>query len=115
VPTTLSLSVGAFRHAPVVRIYAVLDVRSRSHEPVGTVETFVCREDAERFVASIRADDPEYAAYLGIEERELETRLLGSGIGRRGGCFLAVGVLVILFALLAWWWSTVDLFDIGLL
>ena len=101
-----------------VRVYAVLDLRRTANDAVGgTVETFVRREDAERFVASIRKQDPSYAAYLGIEERDLETRLLGDGIGRRGGCLLALGILVILVALLAWWWSTVDLFDfdIGLL
>ena len=30
------------------------------------------REDAERFIAEVRGDDPEVAEKLGIEERELE-------------------------------------------
>jgi hypothetical protein len=37
------------------------------------VEVFVRREDAERFIEEVRGDDPEIAAKLRIEERELET------------------------------------------
>jgi len=33
---------------------------------------FVPREYAERFIADVRGDDPEVAAKLRIEERELE-------------------------------------------
>jgi hypothetical protein len=33
---------------------------------------FVRREDAERFIEELRGDDPELAASLRIEERELE-------------------------------------------
>jgi hypothetical protein len=36
------------------------------------VETFVRREDAERFIEEVRGDDPEMASYLRIEERERE-------------------------------------------
>jgi hypothetical protein len=36
------------------------------------VETFVRREDAERFIEDVRGDDPALASYLRIEERELE-------------------------------------------
>ena len=36
------------------------------------VETFVRREDAERFIEEVRGDEPELASYLRIEERELE-------------------------------------------
>jgi hypothetical protein len=32
---------------------------------------FIRREDAERFIAEVRGDDPEVAAKLRIEEREL--------------------------------------------
>jgi hypothetical protein len=32
----------------------------------------VRREDGERFIAEVRGDDPEMAAKLRIEERELE-------------------------------------------
>ena len=35
------------------------------------LEVFVRREDAERFVEEVRADDPELAAKLRTEEREL--------------------------------------------
>jgi hypothetical protein len=31
-----------------------------------------CREDAERFIEEVRGDDPEVAAKLRIEERELD-------------------------------------------
>jgi hypothetical protein len=34
------------------------------------VETFIRLEDAERFIAKVRGDDPEIAAKLRIEERE---------------------------------------------
>ncbi len=41
--------------------------------PLGdSLETFVRREDAERFIEEVRGDDPELAGYLRIEERELE-------------------------------------------
>ena len=35
-------------------------------------ETFAQRQDAERFIDEVRGDDPEAAAKLRIEERELE-------------------------------------------
>jgi hypothetical protein len=42
--------------------------------PLGdSLEVFVRREDAEQFVENVRGDDPEVAAKLRIEERELET------------------------------------------
>ena len=34
---------------------------------------FARREDAERFIAEVRGDDPEIAAKLRIEERDLES------------------------------------------
>jgi hypothetical protein len=37
----------------------------------GAVETFIRREDAERFIEEVRRDDPDLASYLRIEEREL--------------------------------------------
>jgi hypothetical protein len=37
-----------------------------------SLNVFVRREDAERFVADIRSDDPELVEGLRIEERELE-------------------------------------------
>jgi hypothetical protein len=36
------------------------------------VDVFVRREDAKRFVEELRGDEPELAANLRIEERELE-------------------------------------------
>jgi hypothetical protein len=41
--------------------------------PLGdSLEVFLRREDAERFIAEVRGDDPEAAADLRIEERELD-------------------------------------------
>jgi hypothetical protein len=45
----------------------------RSSSGGRTVDTFVRREDAERFMEEVRSDDPALASYLQIEERELET------------------------------------------
>ena len=70
----------------------------------------MAREDAECFIESIRRDDPERAQHLRIEERTRETRLVPGGVGVRGGCLIAVAVVLILLALLAWWLSTVDLY-----
>ena len=54
-------------------VYAIIDLRSSPNHPLGdAVETFVRREDAERFIDEVRGDDPELASYLRIEERELE-------------------------------------------
>jgi hypothetical protein len=56
-----------------VIVYAIHDLRSSPDHPLGdAVETFVRREDAERFIAEVRGDDPELASYLRIEERELD-------------------------------------------
>jgi hypothetical protein len=41
--------------------------------PLGdAVETFIRREDAERFTEEVRRDEPDLASNLRIEERELE-------------------------------------------
>ena len=41
--------------------------------PLGdSLEVFIRREDAERFIEEVRGDDPEIAVKLRIEERELE-------------------------------------------
>ena len=41
--------------------------------PLGdAVETFIRREDAERFIEEVRGDDHQMAAKLRIEKRELE-------------------------------------------
>jgi hypothetical protein len=56
-----------------VLVSAVTDERSSPDHPLGdAVETFVRREDAERFVDEVRSDDRELASYLRIEEREPE-------------------------------------------
>jgi hypothetical protein len=39
---------------------------------VVAVETFIPREDAERFIEEVRGDDPDIAAKLRIETRELQ-------------------------------------------
>ena len=43
---------------------------------MSSLEVFVRREDAERFIEEVRGDDREVAAKLRVEERELE------GVGR---------------------------------
>jgi hypothetical protein len=54
-------------------VYAVVDDALSPDFPLGdAIETFIRREDAERFVEEVRGDDPEVAAKLRIEERELE-------------------------------------------
>jgi hypothetical protein len=56
-----------------VRVYVILDERSSATNPLGdAVETFIRREDAERFIEEVRGDDPELAGDLRIEEREFE-------------------------------------------
>jgi hypothetical protein len=41
-----------------------------------SLEVFVRRDDAERFIEEVRGDAPELAAKLRIEERELEAGAL---------------------------------------
>jgi hypothetical protein len=41
--------------------------------PLGdSLEVFICREDAERFIEEVRDDEPQLASYLRVEERELQ-------------------------------------------
>ena len=41
-------------------VYAILNVRSSRGHPLGdAVETFIRREDAERFIEEVRGDDPK--------------------------------------------------------
>ena len=55
-------------------VFAIIDLRSSPDHPLGdAVETFVRRDDAERFIEEVRGDDPELASYLRIDERELES------------------------------------------
>jgi hypothetical protein len=52
----------------VVIVYAIIDVRSSSDHPLGAaVETFLRREDTERFIEEVRSDDADLASYLRIE------------------------------------------------
>ncbi len=56
-----------------VIVYVIVDLRSSHGHPLGeAVETFIRREDAERFIEEVRGDDPDLASYLRVEERELE-------------------------------------------
>lgn len=55
-----------------VLVYVILDDRTSTSSPLGdAVDTFLRREDAERFVEDVRRDDPDLAQHLRIEEREL--------------------------------------------
>ena len=54
-------------------VFAVIDDALSPDFALGDAfEVFVRREDAERFIEEVRGDDPEVAAKLRIEERELE-------------------------------------------
>jgi len=56
-----------------VILYAVVDDTLSSDFPLGdSLEIFVRREDAERIIVGMRADDLDLASYLRIEEREFE-------------------------------------------
>jgi hypothetical protein len=53
-----------------VIVNAIIDLRSSPDHPLGdAVETFVRREDAERFIEEVRGDEPDLATYrLGLPE-----------------------------------------------
>ena len=54
-------------------VYAVVDDALSPDFPLGdAIETFIGREDAERFIEEVRGDGPEVAVNLRIEEPELE-------------------------------------------
>jgi hypothetical protein len=56
-------------------VYAVVGDALSTEFPLGdSLEVFIRREDAERFVEEVRGDDPELASHLRIE-----------GAGARGG------------------------------
>jgi len=55
---------------PRLTVYTIV-VRSLRSQPFGR-ETFASREDAEHFIEEVHCRDPEVAALLRIEERELE-------------------------------------------
>ena len=50
-------------------LYAVVDDALSPDFPLGdAIETFIRRENAERFIEEVRGDDPEAAAKLRIED-----------------------------------------------
>ncbi len=54
-----------------VLVEAIRDLHDEPDHPLGdAIETFIRREDAERFIEEVRGDDPKLASYLRIEERE---------------------------------------------
>ncbi len=54
-------------------VYAVVDDALSPTFPLGdSLEAFVRREDAERFIEEVRGDEPELAESLRIEKREFE-------------------------------------------
>jgi hypothetical protein len=54
-------------------VHSVVDEALSPDFPLGdSIEVFLRREDAERFIEGVRGDDPEMAAKLRIEERELD-------------------------------------------
>jgi hypothetical protein len=56
-----------------VIVYAVVDDALSPDFPLGdSLEVFVRREDAERFIEEVHGDDPDLAANLRIDDRELE-------------------------------------------
>ena len=56
-----------------VIVYAIVDDSLSPTSPLDdAIETFIRREDAERFIEEVRGDDFELAASLQIEERELD-------------------------------------------
>jgi hypothetical protein len=56
-----------------MKVYAVVDDALSPDFPLGdSLEVFIRREDAERFIEDVRGDEPELAAKLRIEQRELE-------------------------------------------
>jgi hypothetical protein len=64
-------------------VYVILDEPASPDHPLGdTVDTFIRREDAERFVEEVRGGEPELAASLRIEERELEAGGRNRSLGR---------------------------------
>jgi hypothetical protein len=56
-----------------VLVHAVVDDSLSPTSPLGdSLDVFVRREDAERFIEEVRGDEPELARYLRIKHRELE-------------------------------------------
>jgi hypothetical protein len=55
-----------------VIVYAVVDDSLPGNLLGDSLDVYIRREDAERFIEEIRGDDPELAKPLRIEERKLE-------------------------------------------
>ena len=71
-PDQLSEHLGPTAIVSAVLQCAIIDLRSTPDHPLGgALETFIRREDAERFIEEVRGDDPELASYLRMEERGL--------------------------------------------
>jgi hypothetical protein len=70
-----------------VVVYAVADDSLSRHVLGDSIDVFVRRKDAQRFIDEIRGDDPELAKPLRIEERELQT---GGRARTRGRPLLAL-------------------------
>ena len=76
----------------IVIVYAVVDDALSPVFPLGVeLETFIRREDAERFIEEVREGDPELAAKLRIEERELEAGGLATSWMRYASCVARSG------------------------
>ena len=50
----------------------VYDALSPDFPPGDSLEVFIRRADAERFIQEVRGDEPEMASTMRIEERKLE-------------------------------------------
>jgi hypothetical protein len=57
-----------------VIVYAVVDDSLSRHLLGDSIDVFVRRADAERFIEEVRGDNPELGKPLRIEERELRLR-----------------------------------------
>ena len=54
-------------------VYVVIDDALSPDFPLGVeLEVFIRRENADRFIAEVRGDDPELARHLRMEERQFE-------------------------------------------
>ena len=63
----------SLRSIAAMIVYAVVDDALSPDFPLGdSLEVFIRRDDAERFIVGVRGDDPELAR-LRIEERELQS------------------------------------------
>jgi hypothetical protein len=72
-PRAFLVRTRAVLQSDLVLVFAVVDDALSPDFPLGdALEVFVRREDAEHFVDDVRGDEPEIAASLRIEERELE-------------------------------------------